>query len=76
MSESTLERIKRLNSESKQAVFEVPDDCWRRVTMAILFACDESLVCTPKQLTDFQIGVMVGEVFHKTISQKQKGKND
>ena len=76
MIESTLERIKRLNSESKNLVYEVTDDCWMHASLAILLICDETGLCTPKELTDFQIGSLVGEFFQKRIAHKKEGQND
>ena len=76
MIESTLERIKRLNSESKNLVYEVTDDCWMQASLAILLTCDEIGFCIPKELTDFQIGCLVGEFFQKRIAHKKEEQND
>ena len=77
MKETTLQRIKRLNSESKYGKIEASDEWWQKACMAVMFSCDEILFCSPSELSDFQLGSAIGAYAIKwSLENKKEEQND
>ena len=77
MIESTFERIKRLNSESKYGKIEASDEWWQEACMAVMFSCHGILFCSPSELSDFQLGSAIGAYAIKwSLENKKEKQND
>ena len=60
MKETTLQRMKRLNAEGKSGGIEANETWWEEACKNIIFRCEESAFCPPSELTDFELGMMLG----------------
>jgi len=60
MKETTLQRLKRLNAESKYGRIEGNEDWWKEACKSIIFSCEELLSCSPSELSDFELGGALG----------------